>query len=83
MGLGFPHPSGAVSTRGMTMFVPRLSELYVHGGISDPGMGLFLPGWYCSTNPSQSAISQWGRFHTVRGGYDSGVHHFSSPDRRS
>ena len=30
---------GAVSTRGITVFVPAMSELYMYGGISEPGMG--------------------------------------------
>ena len=30
---------GAVSTRGITVLVPGLLEIYRYGNISDPGMG--------------------------------------------
>ena len=51
----------------------------MYGSISDPGIGFYLPlaGDAGSTNPSQSAINQWGwGFHTVRGGNDQGNHRF-------
>ena len=37
-GAGFPHRAGRFR-RGITVFVPRLSELYMDGEIYDPGMG--------------------------------------------
>ena len=40
---GVSTPCGAVSTRGITVFVPGLSYLYIYGGISDPGMGPCRP----------------------------------------
>ena len=36
-------PFGAVSTRGITVFVPRVLELQMCGGISDLGMGNYTP----------------------------------------
>ena len=76
-GWGFT-PCGAVSTRGI-IIVPRLSELYMYGGICDPGMVKFCPRvtLVLFSCPSQSAISRrgWG-FHTVRGGFDPGDHRF-------
>ena len=75
-GAGVSTPCGAVSTRGITVFVPTLSELQMYGGISDPGcrpraaLALF-------SSPSQSAIGRWGwGFHTVRGGADPGDQYF-------
>ena len=38
-GVGVSTPCGAVSTRGITVFVPALSELQMYGGIAKPGMG--------------------------------------------
>ena len=38
-GAGVSTPFGAVSDRGSAVFVPRLSELYMYGRISNPGMG--------------------------------------------
>ena len=43
-GVGFSPPFGAVSTRGITVFVPALSDLYMYGGIAEPGMGTCPPG---------------------------------------
>ena len=40
-GVGFSTPCGAVSTRGITVFVPELSELYMYGRISEPGAGTY------------------------------------------
>ena len=42
-GVGVSTPCGAVSTRGITVFVPGLSELQMYGGISEPRMGTYLP----------------------------------------
>ena len=42
-GIGVPTPCEAVSTRGITVFVPGLSELYMYEGISEPGMGTYSP----------------------------------------
>ena len=44
-GTGVSTPCRAVSTRGITDFdfVPRLSELHMYGGISEPEMGGYLP----------------------------------------
>ena len=75
-GVGVSTPCGAVSTRGITVFVPGLSYLYIYGGISDPGMGPCRPrvALTFSSSPSRSAIGRrgWG-FHTVRGGSDPGI----------
>ena len=43
VGLGFPHPAGAFSTRRITVCVPALSELYMYEGIAEPGMGTYPP----------------------------------------
>ena len=60
-------------------FVPRLSELYMYGRVSNPGMGKYPPrgALVLCTIPSQSAIVQrgWG-FHTVRGDFRPGDHRF-------
>ena len=78
-GAGVSTPCGAVSTRGITVFVPRLSESYMYGGISDPGMVPCRPRVALAlfSSPSQSASGRrgWG-FHTVRGGFDPGDHRF-------
>ena len=42
-GVGVSTPCGAVSTRGITLFVPGLSELYIYGGIYEQGMGTYVP----------------------------------------
>ena len=42
-GVGVSITYGAVSTRGITVLVPELSELKVYGGISEPGMGTYPP----------------------------------------
>ena len=42
-GVGVSTPRGAISTRGITVFVPGMSELQMHGGISEPGMGTYPP----------------------------------------
>ena len=65
------HTVRAVSTRGITVYAPSLSELYMYGGIYDPGMGPCRPRVTLAllSSPSQSAIGRrgWG-FLTVRGG---------------
>ena len=73
MWLGFTHrvPYGAVLTRGITVFVPGLSELYMYGEISEPGMrtypprmrrdrGVFPRGNSCRARLSQS-LAKGGR----------------------
>ena len=81
-GVGFSTPYGAVSTRGITVFVPRLLDLYMYGGISDLGMRPCRPRMTLAlfSSPSQSAIGRrgWG-FHTVRCGFDPGDHRFRPP----
>ena len=42
-GVRVSTPCGAVSARGITVFVPGLSGLYMYGGISKPGMGTYYP----------------------------------------
>ena len=42
-GVGVSTPCGAVSTREIYVFVPRLLELYRYGRIRDPGMGNYHP----------------------------------------
>ena len=42
-GGGVSTPCGAVSTRGITVFVRGLSELHMYGGISQPGMATYPP----------------------------------------
>ena len=42
-GIGVSTPCGAVSTRGITVFVPTLSELYMYGEIVEPWMGTYPP----------------------------------------
>ena len=78
-GTGVSKPCGAVSTREITVFVPRLSELQMCGEISDPGMGPCRPRVALALfwSPSQSAIGRkdWG-FHTSRGGFDPGDRRF-------
>ena len=53
-------PCGAVSTREICTYVPRLLELERYGKISDPAMGTFHPRGALAlcTIPSQSAIGQ-------------------------
>ena len=68
--VGVSTPSGAVSVRGVIVFVPGLLELSLHGRISDPGMGRY---------PHRMALALrtpgWG-FHTVGGGIDQEEHCF-------
>ena len=76
-------PCGAVSTRGICVFVPGLLELCRYGRISDLGMGTYAPRGVLAlcTIPSQSAIGQWDwGFHTVRDGFDPGVQRFRHQD---
>ena len=78
-GPGVPIPCGAVSTRRITVFVLRLSELQRYERISDPGMGFYCPqvALTLRSSPIQSAIGRWGcGFHTVRGGVDPEGHRF-------
>ena len=42
-GAGVSIPCGAVSNRGIKVFVSRLSELYMYGRIPDRGMQTYLP----------------------------------------
>ena len=74
---GVSTPCGAVSTRWKSVFVPELSELYMHGRVSDPGMGSCLPrrALALCTSPIQSTIGRWGRsFHTVWSGFNPDDH---------
>ena len=74
-GIGVSTPCGAVSTRGICVFVPGLLELKRYGRIYDPGMGNYLPRvrrdlgigprgnsrhFFGFMYPSQSAIRQTG-----------------------
>ena len=72
-------PCGTVLTQGITVFVPGLWDLWMYGGISDPGMRPCRPRVALDlfSSPSQSAIGRrgWG-FHAVRGGVDPGDHRF-------
>ena len=79
-GVGLSTPYGAVSTREIIVFLPDLLELYMYGILYGPGRERYPPRVRRnSTNPSQSAISQWGwGFHTMRGGIDPGDHRFPS-----
>ena len=43
--VGVSTPWESVSTRGTTVFVPGLLDLWMYGRASDPGMSLILPGW--------------------------------------
>ena len=45
-GVGISISCGAVSNRGTTVFVPGWLELQMYDRISDPGMGLYPPGWH-------------------------------------
>ena len=54
-GAGVSTPCGVCSTRGITVFVPGLSQLYIHGGISDPGMGPCRPRVARAPTSQQSA----------------------------
>ena len=71
---GFPPVRGGFD-RGITVFVPELSNLYIYGGIYELRMGACRPRVALAlfSSPSQSAIGRrgWG-FHTVRGGFDLG-----------
>ena len=72
-------PCAAVLIRCIWVFVPRLLELKMYGNISSAGMRTYPPWGELApcTIPSQSAIGQWDwDFHTVRGGFDPGDHHF-------
>ena len=68
--VGVPTPWGAVSIRGITVFVLGLSELSLYGRISDPEMGPY---------PHRVALAlrtpAWV-FHTVGGGIHQGDHRF-------
>ena len=74
-GWGFHNVPGGVDPGELHFFVPELSELYMYGSISNPGMETYPPRGALAlcTIPSQSATGQcgWG-FHTVRGGFDPG-----------
>ena len=41
--VGVSTSCGAVSTQGICVFVHGLLELYRYGGVSEPGMGIYLP----------------------------------------
>ena len=68
--VGVSTPSGAVSTRETTVFVPGLSELEMYGRIYDPGMGCYPPRVAMALRTSGCG------FHAVRGGIDPGDHRF-------
>ena len=44
-GVGVSTPYRAVSTLGITVFIPVSSELWTFGKISDPGYKTIIPGW--------------------------------------
>ena len=76
---GVSTTCGPVSTRGKSVFVPGLSELYMYGRIYDPGMGTYPPrdALALCTSPNQSAVGRWGwGFHTMWGGFDPGDRRF-------
>ena len=58
---GVSTPCGAVSTRGITVFVPRLSELKRYGRISNPGWETIFPGvrWLYVRSPANQRFSDW------------------------
>ena len=68
--VGVSTPCGAASTRGITVFVPSILELYIYEMISDPEVGPCPPRVALALR-----IPGWG-FHTVRGGIDPGDHRF-------
>ena len=63
---GVSTSSGAVSTRGTTVFIPGLLKLSLQGRISDPEMCSYPP-WMAIALRTPG----WG-FHTVGGGIDPG-----------
>ena len=90
VGLAFPHstPYGAVSTRGMSVFVPGLFESYVYGNIDDPVLGPYRPhvrrdlNVFARDNTGHALVlgalpirnQPLGVFfHTLRGGIDRGM----------
>ena len=65
----------ALPNRGWGPIVHGLWDLWIHGGVSDPGMitNRLRVALALYTSPSKSAISRCGWvFHTVRGGVDAG-----------
>ena len=84
-GAGVSTPCGAVSTRGITLFVSRLPEFRRYGRIYNPGMGSYPPlgALGLCTTPSQSPIGQWGWVFHRGGRFRPGGSPFSSPDCRS
>ena len=70
---GFHTVRGGIDPGGP--FRARVLELYIYGGISDPGWDLILPGyrWLHDPQPISNQPVRWG-FHTVRGGIDAGDH---------
>ena len=74
-GVGFPHRAGRYQPGESPFSSPaRRSCKGVKVILIGEG-GLSSPGGAGSTNPSQSAISQWGwGFDTLRGGIDPGSH---------
>ena len=66
--LGGSTPSGAISTRGTTVFIPGLLKVSLYGRIFDLGMGSYLLRM-------AMALRTAGRgFHTMRGGIDPDDH---------
>ena len=68
--VGVSKPCGAVSTRGITVFVPGSSGLQICGIISDSGMITYLPLVALALQ-----TPGWG-VHIERGGIDPGDHFF-------
>ena len=77
VGVGVSTPCGPVSTRGTPDFVPVLLSCTCVEGY-DPRKRHYPPrARHNSTNPGQSAISQWDwGFHTVRAVIDPRDHRF-------
>ena len=91
-GFGVFTPRGAVSTRGISVFVPGLWELWKLRKIPHPGMGSLSSAGVAGhrrwpegqlsphadfMSPNQSASSQWGwGFHAVWDGIDPGDFRF-------
>ena len=74
-GVGIFTPCRAVSTRGITVFVPALSELYKYGSVSDPGMGPYRARVALAPRTLANQRSAKGLgIHTVRGCINPGDH---------
>ena len=80
VGLRFPHRAGRYRSGGtQPVFVFRLLEVYMYGGVSDPGMTSYPPRVALDIRSPRWGLarSQWGwGFHPVIGGIYQGGHSF-------